>query len=185
MCIRDSIRSQPDVFIDLSAIAKGYGVDVVSGLLINLGYERSLVEIGGEIRAQGMGRQGAPWRVGIERPHDGPPEVEVVLPLSNRSMATSGNYRNFRMDDGRKVTHIIDPRDGSPVAHGLGSVSVLADSCMEADAWATALYVLGAEEGLKLADQEGIAALFLTPEGREGSLKSSPSESFPTLPSSP
>lgn len=164
-------RSIPGLSIDLSGIAKGYAVDRVAGLIEAAGTTDYLVEIGGEIRTQGTKGSGQPWAVGIETPDGGPQDSARVIPLSGRSLATSGNYRNLRAVDGRTVTHIIDPRSGEPVEHGLGSVSVIADSCAEADALATGLYVLGWEEGFGLAEREGIAALFLRtlPPGASGS----------------
>ena len=126
-------------------------------------HSRFLVEIGGEVRAQGLNARGRPWAVGIERPDGGEQDAELIVAITQRALATSGNYRNLRSVDGIEVTHIIDPRSGKPVSHGLSSVSVLADTCTSADGWATALYVLGAAEGLRIAKREGLAALFLTP----------------------
>ncbi|MEL6183037.1 MAG: FAD:protein FMN transferase, partial [Myxococcota bacterium] len=152
------------ISIELSAIAKGYAVDQVSEALLELGVQDHLVEIGGEVRGSGRGPRGR-WTVGIERPEPGSTKrVEEVVPLpAGRGLATSGNYRNFVLGEGgRTVTHIIDPRSGNPVDHGLGSVTVVADTCMTADALATALYVLCEENGYAWAEERGIAALFLT-----------------------
>mgnify|MGYP006286377339 CR=1 FL=1 len=158
-------KEEAELAVDLSAIAKGYAVDEVSRALQALGLERHLVEIGGEVRAAGQGPAG-PWRVGVERPQSGPRrQVFEVIPLVDRALATSGGYRIFQTVDGRRVTHIIDPRRGAPVDHGLGSVSVLHPSCTEADALATALYVLGLEEGLRFAESRGLAAVFLVVHG--------------------
>jgi thiamine biosynthesis lipoprotein len=154
-------RQTKDLYIDLSAIAKGYGVDQIGEALEGLGYPHYLVEIGGEVRARGLNRQAKAWVVGVEHPDGGAQDVAERLPLADVSIATSGNYRNARLIDGKTVTHILDARSGEPVSHGLGSVSVLHPSCMTADALATALYVLGPDEGLSLAEREGIAALFL------------------------
>ncbi len=154
-------RKEPDLYIDLSAIAKGYGVDLIGGAIEASGHARYLAEIGGEVRARGTNREGKPWSVGIEVPDGGAQDVAEQLPLRDVSIATSGNYRNLRTVDGETITHILDARTGEPVSHGLGSVSVLHPSCMTADALATALYVLGAEDGHALAEREGIAALFL------------------------
>jgi len=154
-------RSIPGLYIDLSGIAKGYAVDRVAALIEAAGTDHYLVEIGGEVRTRGSKPSGQPWAVGIETPDGGVQDSTRVVPLSGRALATSGNYRNLRAVDGRTVTHIIDPRSGEPVEHGLGSVSVIADNCTEADALATALYVLGWDEGFALAERERIAALFL------------------------
>lgn len=155
-------RKAPGVYIDLSAIAKGYAVDRIGSAIEGLGHGRYLVEVGGEVRARGANRKGAPWSVGVEHPDGGAQDVAERVPLKDRSIATSGNYRNSRLVDGKVVTHILDARTGEPVSHGLGSVSVVHPSCMTADALATALYVLGADEGHALAERLGVAALFLT-----------------------
>ncbi len=174
-------KSSPGLSVDLSAIAKGYAVDLASDALSMAGVRDHLVEIGGEVRARGTGPRG-PWVVGIERPVRGSaPEVVASVKLSDRSLATSGNYRNFVVADGRTVTHILDPRTGEPVEHGLGSVSVAAEDCMRADAWATALYVLGASEGFERAESFGIAALFLTAQDDGGIEKRATSAFAPLL----
>jgi thiamine biosynthesis lipoprotein len=162
------LRARDDIYIDLSAVAKGYAVDLVAESIEAGGHSRFLVEIGGEIRAQGRNQESVPWSVGIETPDGGPQDTARVVALSGNALATSGNYRNLRVVDGRSVTHILDPRNGQPVSHGLGSVSVIHSQCSEADALATALYVLGWDEGFELAEREGIAALFLrrSSEGR-------------------
>ena len=156
-------RARSGLVIDVSAVGKGYGVDRLGLVLEGLGYRRYLVEIGGEVRARGLNRFGKPWSIGVEKPDGGAQDVAELVSLPDMSIATSGNYRNFLTLEGKTVTHIIDARSGQPVSHGLGSVSVLAPSCMRADALATALYVLGEDDGFALAEREKIAALFLTP----------------------
>ncbi|MCB9535012.1 MAG: FAD:protein FMN transferase [Myxococcales bacterium] len=161
-------KARPDLEIDLSAIAKGYGVDRAAAALADLGAERYLVEVGGEVVARGTNPDGQPWRLGIEKPAlDGSGGVQEVVALSDRAMATSGDYRNFREVDGQRVSHTIDPRTARPITHGLASVSVVADDCTTADAWATALNVLGPEAGLAAATDRNLAALFIirSPEG--------------------
>lgn len=156
-------KTVPGLRLDLSGIAKGYAVAEVSRRLQAEGIAHHLVEIGGELQAHGRGTNGA-WRVGIERPQSGPSqEVLEVVALRDAALATSGNYRNFRTVEGRTVTHIIDPRTGEPVGHGLGSVSVVHSDCTTADALATALYVLGEADGLAWAESHDVAAVFLTP----------------------
>ncbi|MDH3646848.1 MAG: FAD:protein FMN transferase [Gammaproteobacteria bacterium] len=147
--------------IDLSAIAKGYAVDRISALLDENGSKNYLVEIGGELRAMGNNPQDEPWRIGVERPDADSPQIEQILPLRNLGMATSGDYRNFFEEDGKRYSHTIDPNTGEPVTHSLASVSVLADSVMRADGLATALLVLGPRAGAELAEREEIAALFI------------------------
>ncbi|TWT57924.1 Thiamine biosynthesis lipoprotein ApbE precursor [Thalassoglobus neptunius] len=154
-------KSLPDVELDLSAIAKGYGVDAIVALLNEQQIENCLVEIGGEVRTSGR-KEGQPWRLGVERPNSDSRQLQATVALENQALATSGNYRNYFEYDGKRYSHTIDPRTGSPVTHDLSSVSVIADNCMFADAWATTLMVLGPEEGMRLADQEGIAAYLIT-----------------------
>ena len=178
------LKKIPDVYVDLSAIAKGYAVDQVAKALDNLGFSRYLVEIGGELRGRGQGPEKA-WTVGIEhpKPKDGTREVYETLPLTDLSMATSGNYRNYVLKGGKRVTHIIDARNGQPVSHGLGSVSVLHRECMSADALATALYVLGYQEGMALAEEEHWAVLFLIPQN-DGTIVRHASSAYKALKSS-
>ena len=148
------------VDIDLSSIAKGYGVDVIAEGLEDLGFN-FMVEIGGEVRCVGKNHKNRVWRVGIEKPIYGNREVYRVLSLSNSAMATSGDYRSFYDVEGKRVSHTIDPRSGRPVEHGLASVTVVDKKCMKADALATALTVLGPEDGLAFAEKEGLAAMFI------------------------
>lgn len=169
-----------DVRVDLSAIAKGYAVAETSRRLFEAGVVNHLVEIGGELQARGYGPSGY-WRVGIERPQtELVQSIYAVVPLKDQALATSGNYRNFRTVDGRDVTHIIDPRSGQPVSHGLGSVSVVHPDCTTADALATALYVMGEADGLAWAESNHVAALFLTPEGEN--VRRRASSAFEALP---
>jgi len=150
---------------DLSAIAKGFGVDEAARAVEALGFERYMVEVGGEVRVKGLNLNGRPWQLGVERPDTATREAIAVVGLSSGAMATSGDYRNYREVDGKRISHSIDPRTGRPIEHDLASVSVLADDCMMADAWATALAVLGPDEGLKIAEREGIAAYMLVRSG--------------------
>ncbi|MGH0034078.1 MAG: FAD:protein FMN transferase [Myxococcota bacterium] len=161
-------KARPDLRCDLSAIAKGYGVDAVAGALEARGWTDYLVEVGGEIRVRGERPGGGPWQVGIERPGDDPGRVvQGVVPLSDLAMATSGDYRNFYEVDGERRSHIVDPRSGRPVTHRVASVSVIHPEAVLADAWATALTVLGPDEGLELAESRGLAAYFLVRTGPE------------------
>ena len=154
-------KTRPDLYVDLSAIAKGYGVDEIAGLLENLGVTDYLVEIGGELRAHGANDQGRPWRIGIEKPQPGEHTVQTIIELRDQALATSGDYRNFFEHQGQRYAHVIDPLSGWPVRHRLASVSVLHPSCMTADGFATALLALGPERGLALAEREQLAALFI------------------------
>jgi FAD:protein FMN transferase len=151
--------------VDLCAIAKGYGVDRVAMILDRQGVHDYLVEIGGELRARGTRAAGGPWRVGIERPVEGGHVLGETVLLENRAIATSGTTEDFFEQDGRHYSHIIDPKTARPVEHPPMAVSVVADTTMEADAWATALVVLGPERGYSLAQARGLAVLFVTASG--------------------
>ncbi len=157
-------KSHTDVYVDLSGIAKGFGVDHVAAYLDEIGVTSYLIEIGGEMRAKGKKTDGTPWRVGLERPAetpDAPGQVLLSIELVDGSLATSGDYRNYFEVDGTRYSHTIDPRTGWPIEFGLASVSVLDESCMRADALATALMVLGADEGYNFAVEHDLAALFV------------------------
>ncbi|MEE3327957.1 MAG: FAD:protein FMN transferase [Myxococcota bacterium] len=161
-------KKDPRVEIDLSAIAKGYGVDRVAEKLESLGYFDYLVEVGGELRARGRRLDGKIWRVAIETPGDGLREIHRILELKDRAMATSGDYRNFYERDGQRFSHTLDPRTGRPIEHRLASVSVLHPTATAADAWATALNVLGPKKGFEVAQEENIAAYFISRTDSEG-----------------
>lgn len=154
-------KKVPDCRVDLSALAKGFAVDQVARTLESLGIDRFMVEVGGEIRTAGRNPDDRPWRIAVEVPTTIGRGIQRVVAPGNRAMATSGDYRNYFEHEGVRFCHIIDPRMGRPVHHRLASVSVISDSCMEADALATALFVLGPEEGLQLATAQGILALFV------------------------
>ena len=159
------VKAHPALRVDLSAIAKGYGVDRVAKLLEARGLNDHLVEIGGEVRARGMTR-GRPFRVGIEEPDGGETRARMTLELHGRSLATSGNYRNFYDLDGRRYVHTIDPRSGRPAVSRLLSASVLHQECALADAWATALMVAGHARAAALAESAGLEVILLL--GTEG-----------------
>ena len=141
-------KDTPGIVLDCSAVAKGFGVDVVANYLRRQGIENFMVEIGGEVVVSGVNPKGKPWRVGVNKAADDPTstnqELATVLNLTDRAMATSGNYRNYyTTDDGRRVAHTIDPSSGYPVQHSLLSATVLAPTCAEADAFATSFMVMG------------------------------------------
>ena len=171
-------KNDPEVEIDLSAIAKGYGVDHVANGLEGLGLANYLVEIGGELRASGSRPGGRPWRVAIERPQVEGRAIQSVIELSDRAMATSGDYRIFYVEKGKHLSHTIDPRTGRPVENGPASVTILADTATEADAWATTLMVLGERDGLPLASRHGIAALILI-RSDDGTISERRNDLFP------
>ncbi len=139
------IKQQPNVQLNFSAVAKGYGVDVVADYLQQRGINNMMVEIGGEVVARGVNPQGEAWRIGIDNPKQ-PGKMDMAVALVNQAMATSGNYMNYYEQDGQKYAHTIDPRTGYPVQHSVLSASVFAADCMTADAYATAFMVLELEE---------------------------------------
>lgn len=162
-----TIRKGFDQSVDLSAIAKGFAVDEVARLLETLGFEDFLVEIGGELVARGSRPDGEPWQLGIERPEAREPALmQRIRNTGNKiAVAASGDYRNFFLHEGQRYSHVIDPRTGWPVSNGLISVTVVSESAMLADAWATALMVLGPEEGVELANELQLAAYFVLGDG--------------------
>lgn len=156
------LRRPAGMRIDLSSIAKGYAVDRISALLVEQGLSNSLVEIGGELRARGSRPEGGPWRLAIESPDPEGQRFIEALVVSDAAVATSGDYRNFFEVDGRRYSHLVDPRTGYPVEHELVSVTVIHENCMEADALATALIVLGLEPALAMAESNNLAAHFVS-----------------------
>jgi thiamine biosynthesis lipoprotein len=165
---RAARKAHPGMFVDLSGIAKGHGVDRAAAALDRLGIAGYAIEVGGEVRARGRNFDGRPWRVGIEEPQPGPRKVRRTLPLADRAMATSGDYRIYFERAGRRYCHEIDPARGEPVSHALTSVSVVAADCASADSLATALMVLGPREGYALAARGGLAAYFIERSPEDG-----------------
>jgi FAD:protein FMN transferase len=151
----------PNLYVDLSGIAKGYGVDQVASLLERLGIMDYMVEIGGEIRVKGRNNKGEPWQIAVEKPTAEKRMIEKVLAVTDTGMATSGDYRNYFEVSGVRFSHTIDPRTGKPINHKLASITILSETSMEADALATAIMVLGPDEGFKFAEQNHIAAFFI------------------------
>jgi thiamine biosynthesis lipoprotein len=153
--------------VDLSSIAAGYTIDRLSDLLRKHGIENFMIEIGGEVRAMGARADGGPWKIAIERPLVGRRELQTVVALTDAAAATAGGSRKFFDYQGRRYSHIIDPGTGRPVDHSLGSVTVLADTCMAADGWDTPLLVLGPDRGFDCAEKNGVAAMFLSAGQRD------------------
>ncbi|MCK4493559.1 MAG: FAD:protein FMN transferase [Methylococcales bacterium] len=154
-------KAIPTLYLDLSAIAKGYAVDEVALLLEKAGIQDYMVEIGGEIRLKGQNIHGEGWKIALEKPIVEKRIIEKVISLTDISMATSGDYRNYFEADGVRYSHSIDPRTGDSITHQLASVTILHSSTMTADALATAMMVLGENKGYQLAQQHQIAALFI------------------------
>ncbi len=150
------IKNIPNLRIDLSAIAKGYGVDQLAELMEAQGFNNYLVDIGGEIKVKGHNSRGKLWHIAIEKPVSNAQIVQQIIKLKDISVATSGDYHNYFEENGVKYSHTIDPKTGSPVTHNLVSVTVLHESAMMADGLATAILVLGEQKGLIFANQKGL-----------------------------
>jgi thiamine biosynthesis lipoprotein len=147
--------------VDLSSIASGYAIDRLAELFSRRRIHNVMIEIGGEVRALGKRPDGTPWRVAVERPIVGKREMQLAVPLADAAIATAGGTQKFFEYEGRRYSHIIDPATGQPVKHELASVTVVADTCIDADGWDTPLLVLGPERGFECAEKNGIAALFI------------------------
>lgn len=154
-------RTRDMMYIDLSAIAKGYAVDRIAAHLDMLNIKNYLVDIGGELVAKGKNRSDLAWQIGIEKPDPYARDVQTILTLDNMAMATSGDYRNFFVQDGKRYSHTLDPKTGKPVTHSLVSVTVLHEECIKADAFATALLVLGEDAGMTLANELALPAYMI------------------------
>lgn len=180
-------KRKPGVALNLSAIAKGHGVDQVSELLTSLGFPAHIVDIGGENRAGKPKSTGTKWRIGVESPLDSANGPHRVIELTDLSVATSGDYRNYFEFQGVRYSHVIDPLTGKPVEHPPASVTVLSKSCITADALATALMVMGTERGLPFCQKNGLSVLFLdvaeNPVSAEKSVREKGTGSLVTAPS--
>jgi thiamine biosynthesis lipoprotein len=170
-------KSSPGLQVDLDGIAPGIAIDRIAARLEALGVRDYLVELGGEVRARGRSAAGRPWRVAVEAPLEGQRRAYALVELDGVGVSTSGDYRDFRDLAGRRISHTIDPRTAAPVTNGLASVTVLHPSAAAADAWATALMVLGPEEGMALAGRRDLAVLFLARQA-DGSFVESTSPAF-------
>lgn len=167
-------KTAPGVELDLSAIAPGWAADRVAEALEAHGWRDYLVDVGGEYRLSGHSPAGEAWRIGIEQPDTLARRGYAVATLSGGALATSGDYRAYREVDGRRVSHTIDPRSGQTVSHGLASVTVLHRTASQADAWATALSVLGPDEGMRMAEDLDLAVFFIVRAGGGFEARTSP-----------
>lgn len=156
-----ALRSEKPQYIDLSGIAKGYGVDVVARYLDREGVQAYLVEIGGEVRVNGRKPDGGAWRLAVEEPSEQARQVSKIVAMDQHAMATSGDYRNYYESDGQRYSHTIDPSTGKPITNRLASVTVITEDSMTADALATAFTVMGYERARALATRENIPAYFI------------------------
>ncbi|MBN1386974.1 MAG: FAD:protein FMN transferase [Bacteroidales bacterium] len=166
------IKSDPDMCLDVNAIAQGYTVDLIYGYLSARGLESYLVEVGGEVRTRGTKPDGRPWIIGLDKPSDGniSPGLyrQADIKLVDKALATSGNYRKYYIEDGIKYSHTIDPKTGYPVRHQLLSATIITDDCMTADALATACMVMGLEKAKEFIHKiEGLEA-YLVYSGKDG-----------------
>ncbi|MDU9005369.1 FAD:protein FMN transferase [Sedimentitalea todarodis] len=165
--------------LDLSGIAKGFGVDKVAELLEAEGIEHYLVEVGGEVRTRGLSPEDRAWRLGIEKPNPASRDIQRIVGLSGQALASSGNYRIFFEADRQRYAHIIDPRSGRPLTHDLASATVIAKTTMQADALSTAMLVMGTGSAMAFARDHDIAAFLIS--GRDGSFTDAASPAFERL----
>lgn len=177
---RRVVKADKRLMLDCGAIAKGYGTDAVSRLLKSKGVENFMVEIGGEIVVKGLNNRREPWKIGVTKPSDDSlnvdNELQTILNITDKAMATSGNYRNFYYKDGRKYAHTINPNTGYPVQHNILSATVIADNCATADAYATAFMVLGFDKAKAVLDKNPrlMAYFILSDEGGKNRVWFSP-----------
>ena len=150
-------KANKNIMVDFSAIAKGFGSDVVARYLESKGIQNFMIEIGGEVVTKGMSPKRLPWKIGVTKPSDDKAqannEIQTILNVTDKAMATNGNYRNFYYKNGKKYAHTIDPKSGYPVQHSLLSSTVLAKTCAEADAYATSFMVMGIDKAEKIIDR--------------------------------
>ena len=177
------VKDDARIMLDCSAIAKGYGCDMVAALFDSVGITDYMVEIGGEIVVKGMNSKGSDWRIGISKPMDDSlatdSELQTVLSLTDISMATSGNYRNYYYKDGKKYAHTINPATCSPVNHNLLSVTVLAKECAVADAYATAMMVMGLDKAMDLCDRIPEIEAYFIYQNETGVIQTCSTPGFP------
>ena len=155
------IKKNKDIKINLSSIGKGYGIDLIGKKLDQLGINNYIINIGGDILTKGYNSKKENWVIGIENPNLKEKLIKEIVNISNKGLATSGDYKNFFTKDGKRYSHIINPKTGKPIKHSTKSVTVIHENSMKADGWATAFLALGSLEGLKIADKEKIAVLFI------------------------
>lgn len=169
-------KQHPALTIDVNGVAPGYAVDLLAERFAALGLKNFMIDIGGEVLARGRNSQDEAWRIAVERPVDDEPQPFRVLQLQDASVTTSGEYRHYFERDGQRYSHTLDPRSGHPIV-GFGSVCVVGGSSLVIDAWATALNVLGPQEGLRLAQREGLAVMYVVVNG--ATLEAHMSPAFP------
>jgi thiamine biosynthesis lipoprotein len=161
------IKQHPEMYVDLSTVAKGFGVDQVAAILEKAGISNYLVEVGGEMRLSGAKANGIGWRIAIEKPVTHERAVQKLISIGDNALATSGDYRNYFEENGRRYSHLIDPKTGYPIQHNLVSVTVVHPSCVLADGFATAISVMGKEAGMAMALENSLAVMLITRENGE------------------
>ena len=158
-------KDLPDLYVDLSTVGEGYAADHLAQLMSQEGISRYLVSVGGALVSRGTSGRGAPWRVAIQKPTDRENAVQAVVDINGHGISTSGSYRNYYELDGRRISHVIDPRTGAPIQHNLVSVTVIAPTALEADGWDTGLMVLGLEKAKAVVQQQGLAVYMIYKQG--------------------
>ena len=158
-------KDLPDLYVDLSTVGEGYAADHLARLMEQEGISRYLVSVGGALASRGMNAKGEPWRVAIQKPTDRENAVQAVVDINGHGISTSGSYRNYYELEGKRISHVIDPQTGRPIEHKLVSVTVIAPTALEADAWDTGLMVLGKEKAQAVVQREGLAVYMISREG--------------------
>ncbi|HDG1692063.1 TPA: FAD:protein FMN transferase ApbE [Kluyvera georgiana] len=158
-------KSIPDLYVDLSTVGEGYAADHLARLMTEEGISRYLVSVGGALVSRGMNADGQPWRVAIQKPTDRENAVQAIVDINGHGISTSGSYRNYYELDGKRISHVIDPQTGRPITHKLVSVTVIAPTALEADAWDTGLMVLGTEKAQQVVREQGLAVYMIMKEG--------------------
>lgn len=174
------IKTQPKIMLDYNAVAQGYSVDVLGKILEKRGIVNYLIEVGGEMKAKGVNMQDTLWRIGVDKPlpNLATRELQAIVHLNNKSLATSGNYHKFYIKDGKKYAHTINPKTGYPIEHNLLSATVIADKCAIADAYATAFMVIGLEESKKILSENNNLDALLIYSTEKGNLETFVTEYF-------
>ncbi|WP_346825758.1 FAD:protein FMN transferase ApbE [Serratia inhibens] len=155
-------KDLPNMYVDLSTLGEGYGVDQLVKLMARNGITNYLVSVGGAVSSRGVNGQGKPWRVAIQKPTDRENAVQALVDLQGYGISTAGSYRNYFEQNGQRYSHVIDPVTGRPITHRLVSATVIAPTALEADGWDTGLMVLGTEKALKLAEEKGLAVYLIS-----------------------
>jgi len=161
------LKKDKNLTINLSAIGKGYGIDLIGKKLKILGVNNFLINIGGDILTSGFNKKKKDWVIGVENPNLKEKLIKEIINISNKGIASSGDYKNFFSEDGRKYSHILNPVTGKPIEHSTKSVTVINSNAMNADGWATALLAMGSSKGLKVAEKEKIAVIFIDEKENE------------------